>query len=481
MSFKPPEPREASLTTTFAPPQQHSRSLRRVMLRVSDGPDQGAQIQAARARLTVGRSAVNDLVLTDTSISGLHAELLVSPTGVLLRDLGSTNGSFIHGVRVKEAWIEPGMTMLLGKTAIAFLAEDEVHVPLSGRDHYGAMLGSSPAMREIYAVLERVADTDMSVLVGGETGSGKELVARALHDESPRHKGPFVVLDCGALPRELAEASILGHKKGSFTGAMTDRAGCFEEAHGGTLFLDEIGELPLDLQPKLLRVLDRREVQRIGESTVRKVDVRIVAATHRDLKTMVSSGAFREDLYFRLSVMSVELPPLRERGDDILVLAEKFIADTGRRLSANKHPPTLGPAARLALLRHPWPGNVRELKNTIERATYLAAPGIIEPGDLHLGRTAATPMPTPATTTTPGTTTPGATSPALDLTRLYGIPFKEAKQALLDDFETRYFSHLLEAHDGNLSRASAEAGITRYYLRELLKRLGLHRVKDEDA
>ena len=483
MSFKPPEPREASLTTTFAPPQQHSRSLRRVMLRVTDGPDQGAQIQAARARLTIGRSAVNDLVLTDTSISGLHAELMVSPSGVLLRDLGSTNGSVVHGVRVKEAWIEPGMTMLLGKTAIAFLAEDEVHVPLSGRDHYGAMLGSSPAMREVYAVLERVADTDMSVLVGGETGAGKELVARALHDESPRHKGPFVVLDCGALPRELAEAAVIGHNKGSFTGDMTDRAGCFEEANGGTLFLDEIGELPLELQPKLLRVLDRREVQRIGESTVRKVDVRIVAATHRDLRTMVSTGSFREDLYFRLSVMSVELPPLRDRGDDILVLAEKFIADTARRLPDGKHAPALGPAARLALLRQPWPGNVRELKNTIERATYLAAPGlaapgIIEPGDLHLGRAPASAQrssPDPAAS-------PDALSPgALDLAALYAIPFKEAKQALLDDFETRYFTHLLAAHDGNLSRASAEAGITRYYLRELLKRLGLHRVKEDDA
>ncbi len=470
MSFKPPEPREASLTTTFAPPQQSSRSLRRVMLRVTEGPDHGAQVQAARARLTIGRSAVNDLVLTDTSISGLHAELIVSPSGVLLRDLQSTNGSFVHGVRVQEAWVEPGMTMVLGKTAIVFLAEDEVHVPLSGRDHFGAMLGSSPAMREIYAVLERVAGTEMSVLVGGETGSGKELVARALHDESPRHKGPFVVLDCGALPRELAEAVILGHKKGSFTGAMADRAGCFEEASGGTLFLDEIGELPLDLQPKLLRVLDRREVQRIGESTVRKVDVRIVAATHRDLRNMVSAGSFREDLYFRLSVMSVALPPLRERGDDILILAEKFIADTARRVPG-KPAPTLGPAARLALLRHTWPGNVRELKNTIERATYLAGPGGIEPADLHLGRTAAR-APEPL---------PPAAPPAGDLSALFALPFKEAKQALLDDFETRYFTHLLEAHDGNLSRASAEAGITRYYLRELLKRLGLHRVKEDDA
>ncbi len=467
--LKPPEPREASLTTTFAPAQQRSRSLRRVMLRVMDGPDQGAQIQAARARLTIGRSAVNDLVLTDSSISGLHAELLVSPGGVLLRDLRSTNGTFIHGVRIQEAWVEPGMTLVLGKTAIAFLAEDEVHVPLSGRDHFGAMLGSSPVMREVYAILERVADTDMSVLVGGETGSGKELVARALHDESPRHKGPFVVLDCGALPRELAEAAILGHKKGSFTGAMADRAGCFEEASGGTLFLDEIGELPLELQPKLLRVLDRREVQRIGESTVRKVDVRVVAATHRDLKTMVSSGAFREDLYFRLSVMAVELPALRERGDDILLLAEKFIADTARRIPG-RAPPLLSTAARQALLRHPWPGNVRELKNTIERATYLAK-GPIEPADLLLGRPAGTRQAEPAA---------APSQPAGDLGALIDLPFKEAKQSVLDDFETRYFTRLLETHDGNLSRAAASAGITRYYLRELLRRLGLHRVKEDE-
>ncbi len=438
------------------------------MLRVMDGPDAGTQIHAARSRLTVGRSAVNDLVLTDSSISGLHAELVVSPDGVLLRDLRSTNGTAIQGVRIQEAWVEPGMTMVLGKTAIAFLAEDEVQVPLSRSDNFGPLLGSSPAMREVYAILERVAGTELSVLIGGETGSGKELVARGLHDESPRHKGPFIVLDCGALPRELAEAAILGHKKGSFTGASADRAGCFEDANGGTLFLDEIGELPLELQPKLLRVLDRREVQRIGENTVRKVDVRVVAATHRDLRTMVSQGSFREDLYFRLSVMTVELPPLRDRGDDIPLLAEKFITDTARR--TGRPAPVLGLAAREALCRHHWPGNVRELKNTLERATYLANAGQIDPADLMLGRGVAPVVPTPP-----------ADTPLGDYAQLYNLPFKEAKQALLDEFETRYFGHLLTVHDGNLSRASAAAGITRYYLRELLKRLGLHRSKDDDA
>ena len=332
------------------------------------------------------------------------------------------------------------------------------------------LIGRAATFRAMLELVARVAPSEATVLLQGESGTGKELVARAIHDASRRADRPFVAVDCSGLTETLFESELFGHEKGAFTGASQRARGKIELAHGGTLFLDEIGELPLDLQPKLLRVLDRREVQRIGESTVRKVDVRIVAATHRDLKTMVSSGSFREDLYFRLSVMSVELPPLRERGDDILVLAEKFIADTGRRLSG-KHAPALGLAARQALLRHPWPGNVRELKNTIERATYLAK-GPIEPADLLLGRPAGTRQAEPAA---------APSQPAGDLGALIDLPFKEAKQSVLDDFETRYFTHLLEAHDGNLSRASAEAGITRYYLRELLKRLGLHRVKDDDA
>jgi DNA-binding NtrC family response regulator len=460
------------MTTTFAPAAS-SRPLRRVMLRVTDGPDQGAQIQAARARVTIGRSAVADLVLTDSSISGLHAELLLQPGGVLLRDLRSTNGTQIHGVRIQEAWVEPGMTMVLGKTQVTFLAEDRVDVPLSGRDHFGALLGQSPAMREVYAVLERVADTEMSVLVGGETGAGKELVARALHDESPRHRGPFVVLDCGALPRELAEAAILGHKKGSFTGAVSDRPGCFEEAHGGTLFLDEIGELPLDLQPKLLRVLDRREVQRVGESQVRKVDVRVVAATHRDLRMMVGQGLFREDLYFRLSVMSVDLPPLRVRGGDIVMLADRFLEDFVRTYHGSAKP-KLSDAARDALVAEAFPGNVRQLKNVIQRAAHLCRNGIIEPSDLHLGRRED---PRAVAAQNAATEQHGTASPIDEA--MFAAPFKDAKQQMVDNFERVYFGRLLERTDGNLSRAAAEAGITRYYLRELLKRLGMHKVRDD--
>jgi transcriptional regulator with GAF, ATPase, and Fis domain len=455
------------MTTTFFAAQHTHKQLRRVNLVVKQGPDRGAAIQVARHRVTVGRSAVNDLVLTDTAVSGLHFELLLGEQGVVVRDLGSTNGTLVAGVRIREAWAEPGTTISVGKSDIELQSADEVAVPISGQDHFGAMYGASPAMREVFAVLERVAPTDMSVLVLGETGSGKELVARALHDESPRHKGPFVVLDCGSLPRELAEAAILGHKKGAFTGAVSDRSGSFEDAHGGTLFLDEIGELPLELQPKLLRVLDRREVQRIGETTVRPVDVRVVAATHRDLRQMVGQGAFREDLYFRLSVMTVDVPPLRERASDVTLLAERFLGDFRRSYG---DAPVLGENARRALLAEPWPGNVRQLKNVITRAAHLSRGGVIEPSDLFLGRRDG-PVRV-AEGAAAAAATPGA--PALPA-ELLALPFKDAKQQVLDQFERGYFEALLARSDNNLSRASAEAGITRYYLRELLKRLGLHR------
>jgi transcriptional regulator with GAF, ATPase, and Fis domain len=464
------------MTTTFFAAEHTHKQLRRVMLRVKDGPDKGAQITVARSRITLGRSAVNDLVITDTSVSGTHAEFIIGEGGVQIHDLDSTNGTFVQGIRIRQAWLEPGMAVKLGKTEVELLSADEVQVPISGEDHFGAMYGSSPSMREVFATLERVAPTEMSVLIGGETGTGKELVARALHDESHREKGPFVVLDCGSLPRELAEAAILGHKKGAFTGAVSDRPGCFEEADGGTLFLDEIGELPLDLQPKLLRVLDRREVQRIGESQVRKVNVRVCAATHRDLRMMVGQGAFREDLYFRLSVMAVDLPPLRERGSDVVMLAEKFLEDFVRSHPGNVSKPNLNDAAKDALLSEQFPGNVRQLKNIIQRAAHLCRHGIIEPSDLHLGRREH-----PRNVSSgSGDGDDAAPKEGFD-PALFDTPFKDAKQVMVDAFERAYFGRLLGKTDNNLSRAAAEAGITRYYLRELLKRLGMHKSSQTEA
>jgi len=462
--------RETGMTTTFFAGTRVHRQLRQVLLRVTDGPDRGAQISLARSRITIGRSAVNDLVLTDVAVSGTHAEIILSERGVEVHDLNSTNGTMIGSLRVISAWLEPGMRFFVGKTEIELLGADEVPVPLSGRDSFGALYGQSSAMREVFATLERIAATEMSVLIGGETGTGKELVARALHDESHRQAWPFVVLDCGALTRELAEAAILGHRKGAFTGAVADRAGAFEEANGGTVFLDEIGELPLDLQPKLLRVLDRREVQRIGDSHVRPINVRVVAATHRDLRMMVGEGRFREDLYFRLSVMSVDMPPLRDRGEDVVHLAERFLEDFMRMHPQAVVRPQLGPAAKEALLSQAFPGNVRQLKNVIQRAAHLCRHGVIEPRDLHLG---------------------GRDGPRASVTHaggvysidsnLYDMPFKDGKQRLVDTFEREYFRRLLDRADGNLSRAAGEAGITRYYLRELLKRLGLHRNQQGEA
>jgi transcriptional regulator with GAF, ATPase, and Fis domain len=476
LSNKAKDSSETGMTTTFFAAQQTHKQLRRVMLRVKDGPDRGAQITVARTRITLGRSAVNDLALTDTSVSGTHAEIVIGEQGVQIHDLDSTNGTYVAGVRIRSAWMDPGMVVKVGKTEVELLSADEVQIPISEEDHFGAMYGRSPAMREVFATLERVAPTDMSVLIGGETGSGKELVARALHDESHREKGPFVVLDCGSLPRELAEAAILGHKKGSFTGAVNDRPGCFEEADGGTLFLDEIGELPIDLQPKLLRVLDRREVQRIGESQVRKVDVRVVAATHRDLRMMVGQGQFREDLYFRLSVMSVELPPLRDRGDDIMMLSDKFLEDFVRTHHNNVSKPALSDASREALRAEKFPGNVRQLKNIIQRAAHLCRNGVIEPSDLFLGRREDPRSMSSSSSEEGSEGGGGGIDPAL-----FETPFKDAKQIMVDSFERAYFKRLLDKTDGNLSRAAAEAGITRYYLRELLKRLGMHKSQTSEG
>jgi transcriptional regulator with GAF, ATPase, and Fis domain len=467
---------DSSSTTAFFSDKSRQTQIRRVLLHVTEGPDKGTQVRLARGRVTVGRSAVNDLVLSDHSVSGTHLEILLGEKhGVLLRDLGSTNGTRVGGVRVREVWIEPGTTISLGKTVISLLSADEIAVPISGDETFGAMWGAGPLMRSIFATLEKVAKTNMSVAITGETGTGKELVARALHEHSDRGDKPFVVLDCGSVPRDLAEAAIFGYRRGAFTGAVGDRPGAFEEADGGTLFLDEIGELPLELQPKLLRVLDRREVQRIGEHHVRKIDVRVLCATHRDLRQMVGQGKFREDLYFRLTVMTIELPPLRDRGDDVIGLAERFLSEfvrqNGRKLE-------LGEEAKAALRNEQWSGNVRQLKNTIERAAHLCATTTIMPGDLLVGgrslHAGGVAIPAVAIVPAQKEEAPESAPTRINYGELMEVPFKDAKQKVLDDFERTYLKALLERNHGNLSRAATSAGLTRYYLRELLKRLGLH-------
>jgi DNA-binding NtrC family response regulator len=323
------------------------------------------------------------------------------------------------------------------------------------------------------------------VMITGETGTGKEMVARAIHNKSARAKKPFVVLDCGSIPRELIESTLFGHEKGSFTGAIGQHLGCFEQANGGTIFLDEIGELDVTLQPKLLRVLEQREIKRVGGDRTLKVDVRVLAATNRDLREEVNKGSFREDLYFRLSVVHVELPPMRERKDDIAGLANHFLRDiAGRRgMQMSFHPDAMA-----AMLTHYWPGNVREMRNVVERAAALSDGPSITRADLVFGRELGPSVSAShdlakagiagaqrAVAAEAGVELPPGSGPAIFDAALLkpGLGFKQAKQTVVDAFEAAYLEALLTRNEGNITRSANEAGLTRYHLRELLKRHGV--------
>jgi two-component system, NtrC family, nitrogen regulation response regulator GlnG len=307
-------------------------------------------------------------------------------------------------------------------------------------------------MKRLFSLLAKAAPTEATILLQGETGTGKEAIAEAVHHASRRSKGPFVVVDCGSIPHELIASELFGHAKGSFTGAANDKQGLIEAANRGTLFLDEIGELALDLQPQLLRVLDRRQVRRVGETQSVDVDIRVIAATHRDLRAMVKAGQFREDLYYRLAVVATPVPPLRDRKADIPSLATWFAEKMGRGSFAQS------PALLEQLLRHDWPGNVRELRNVVERALSLGDSVLADLGD---GPARPTPVPQDAQQTR------GSNPDVLEL------PFKEAKAQLVESFERDYLKALLERHHGNISRAASEAGIDRNYIHRLVKKYGL--------
>jgi DNA-binding NtrC family response regulator len=333
--------------------------------------------------VTIGTLAENDLVLSDPAVSRRHAVVEEMASGWLLKDLGSTNGTFLGNVRVKEGFLEPGALIRLGNTELTFSrVEERIETPESSAERFGGLIGGSLPMRQVFGILERVAPTDVTVLLLGETGTGKELAARAVHEHSRRAGRPFIVFDCGAVPPNLIESELFGHEKGAFTDAVKDRPGAFELADGGTLFLDEIGELDLQLQPKLLRALDRREVKRVGAGQAVAVDARVVAATNRDLEAEVKEGRFREDLYYRLSAVSVFLPPLRKRRDDIGPIAVRLLSaiakETVRKIDG------IAPEAVEVLRSQPWPGNVRELRNVLVRAAALSSGSRLEVKDLFL-------------------------------------------------------------------------------------------------
>jgi transcriptional regulator with GAF, ATPase, and Fis domain len=422
----------------------------------------------------------NDVQLTDAKVSGLHCEIRLDERGYRLRDLDSTNGSYVGGLRINDVYIQPGTQISVGGSRLRFEPLGEtVEVELSDRDRFGSMIGRSVKMRELFAKLEKLAPSDATVLITGETGVGKELVAESLHELSPRIQGPFVVLDCGSIPANLIESELFGHERGAFTGATNSYVGAFERAHDGTVFLDEIGELPLALQPKLLRVLESHEVRRIGSSKTVQVNIRVVAATNRDLGVEVNRGRFREDLFYRLAVARVHVPPLRERKDDIPLLIEHILASTPGGENAYIAPDTID-----LMMKHDWPGNVRELRNVIERAVLLSE----TPAHDTLRRTAT---PGPGSGMRPdveiaddGTSNPSVTASQpgavmtvpVDVT----VPFKTAKQDVVTEFERRYISKLLEQHDGNISAAARTAGIDRMSIHKMLHRLGLANPGRED-
>jgi DNA-binding NtrC family response regulator len=414
----------------------------------------GESIEGAGAIVRVGSKEGNSLRLANETVSRYHFEIEPTPLGFVVRDLGSTNGTFVDGYRVREVYLPKRAQLKAGEVVLQFEAlGEDVLIELSSQDRFADALGRSAAMRELFSTLEKVAQRDLTVLLEGESGTGKERLAEAIHLKSPRAKARFVVFDCASVPAQLMESELLGHERGAFTGAAARRIGRFEEAAGGTLFLDEIGELPLELQPKLLRALERREIRRVGGSGVIPVDVRVVAATNRDLPREVNRGAFREDLYYRLAVVRVRVPPLRERRDDIPLLVEHFVRDAldGDEARTREVIAGISDANWQGLMAHPWPGNVRELRNFIERT--LAVSGAVSGGvDAE--------MPAPAHAPS------GSVEPSIDLSR----PFIEAREELLGRFERGYLEAMLARHGGNISRAARAAGLDRMHFKRLLSR-----------
>jgi DNA-binding NtrC family response regulator len=474
---------------------------------VVDGPDRGKTFELDQPRVTIGRSAICQVRLNDRSVSGSHAEFEAHEAGFIVRDLGSTNGVYLGEVRLREALVPIGTRLRMGTSVIQLVpAEGVVEIALSKEDRFFDLVGRSVAMRQVFAQLERVAQSDITVLVTGETGTGKELVARAIHKASRRAKGPLIVQDCSAMPHTLVESVLFGHEKGAFTGATERRIGSFEQAQGGTLFLDEIGELPLDQQAKLLRVLENREIRRVGGEKTIPVDVRVVAATNRDLRQMVSQGLFREDLFYRLAVVTVELPPLRARREDIPLIATTLLQRFCER-NPSVTARAIDASAMARLVSQPWPGNVRELRNVIERASSLAEGPEITLSDLFPASivdktppagvapiTAATAEAVLASYASHGpssnesnehtnshseSTAQGRGVIATGYEELAQMPFKDAKARLLEAFEPAYLRALLARHQGNITRSANAAGLTRYHLRELCKRYGLRSVDNE--
>lgn len=415
--------------------------------------------------LVVGREEGAQIRLEDPEVSAAHCEVRAAGEGVLVRDLGSTNGTFVGSVRIHEAVLTAPAELVIGRSRLRVEPASKQRVDVGFTDRFGPLVGASPKMRRVFGVLEKISATPLSVLILGETGTGKEVVAKAIHEASPRKGKPFVVVDCGSIPATLAESILFGHEKGAFTGATERKKGALAEADGGTLFLDELGELPIDLQPKLLRALAERQVKRVGGTAFEGMDVRVLAATRRDLHAEMNAGRFRSDLFFRIAQVKVELPSLRERLSDVPLIVE----DVCNRLAVPQHGATVLRWLEQRMSAHDWPGNVRELVNVAQVAATLAeTPDAID-DVLTLTRDGdgGAPLADLRPPTASGSMAPGAD--------LESLPFGDAKRGAVAQFEKDYFVSLARRAKGNVSEMARQAGMERHHVRAYLRKYGVEK------
>ena len=469
--------------------------ITKIVLDVVDGQDRGRRFVSEQSSVRLGADPLCDVVLTDPTVSRNHAEVRARGAGFMLIDLQSTNGTFVDDERVESAPLEAKSTFRLGRSELRFdvLTEKVSVSTTSSRTRYDNIIGTSRALREIFSILDRVAPSELSVIIEGETGAGKELIARAIHDHSNRAKGPFVVFDCSAFPPSLLESELFGHEKGAFTGAVGRHVGVFERADKGTLFFDELGELDLEFQAKFLRVLETGKLRRVGGERTIEVDVRMVSATNRNVKEMVEEKTFRSDLFYRLAQVRFLLPALRQRTEDIPMLVEHFLEQQAERTGRK---PMMELDAIKVLQSYSWPGNIRELRNAIEKAVALSSEGLItadyfqkeftqeRPTRHHAAPAASLSQPShPESVGLAERSFISAPSRGDGLRAEVSevmagpdgelLPFKEIKEVVVSSFERQYLNALLARTGNNISKASRKAGIDRRHFYRLLKKLDI--------
>ncbi len=423
----------------------HTRktTVQRFKLEVTEGTDAGKTWQSVGDTCSIGSDSGNEFAVEDPAVSRFHCELRVDARGLRIVDLQSRNGTWVDGAQVLDGFVRDGSELVLGTTHLRVeFGADTYELPVSKHNRFGSLLGRSVAMRAAFGMMEAAAATSATILLEGETGTGKEEAAASIHAASPRADKPFIVVDCGAVPAELLLSELFGHEQGAFTGADTRRVGAFEEAGGGTIFLDEIGELPSDLQPKLLRVLERREIRRLGQNKHTPVDVRVIAATNRDLRKEVNDGMFRSDLYYRLAVVSVRLPALRDRPQDIAMISRAVLASLGA--TPQTIDSLMTPELQVALTRGAWPGNVRELRNYLERCLVFNKAMPVSPQQ----------------------------AAAADANTVVdaSLPYQVARRQALDTFERTYVKALIDRHSGKMTEAAEAAGVGRVHLWRLARK-----------